>query len=331
MKKIYFLFILAIINLNVKAQLTITKTANQPVVGDIVMDASYDSTTAVPKSTGANQNWNFTSFTAGTFTEVMTYTTVASTPAGSLFPTANIAVMRGSNEYEYYNNQAGMISYKGMANTSNTSITTFSDEAVKLNWPTAFNNNNSDGFAGLEVTPTSTTNWNGVISYTASGSGTVTLPNGNVHTNCLQVKSVITLTMSGSNSATMTMVNYEYYSSASRYPILTIEYQAYSSGTVTNNDFNARVNTTALTSGLGEQVNSNDVVVYPNPSSDNITIQLPGNILAEKLEIYDMNGKLVVSKHNSNTLNVSSLTKGLYLLKINAQGSVMQKQVIITE
>ncbi|MBK6521543.1 MAG: T9SS type A sorting domain-containing protein [Sphingobacteriaceae bacterium] len=331
MKKIYLLFTAIVIGSGANAQLTITKTANQPVAGDIVLRSDYDSTTAVAKATGTGMNWNFTNLTIGSFTETNTYTTVASTPAGSLFPTANVAVIRGNNDYEYYNNQTGSIAYAGMANTSNTSITTFANQATKLNWPTAFGNSNSDVFSGTEVTPTSTVNWNGTLSYTATGSGTVTMPDGSKHNNCLQVKTIITLTMTGSNTMTMTMINYEYYSSVRRYPIISIEYQTMKQGTVTNTGYDIKVDAAALTSVSKNVILNSDVVVYPNPAKDIVNVELPANTIAEKMEIMDVTGRIVLSTDNSNSLNTSSITKGIYLLKVSSGNSTIQKQVIITE
>jgi hypothetical protein len=331
MKKIYFLFTALVIGFNSQAQLTITKTANQPVVGDVVFYGSYDSTTAVSKAVGSGMNWDFTSLTAGSFTESNTYTTVASTPVGSLFPTANIAVIRGNNDYEYYNNQTGSISYVGMADPSNTTITTFANPAIRLNWPTAFGNSNSDAFSGTEVAPSSTVNWNGNLSYTATGSGTVTMPDGSKHNNCLQVKTIITLTMTGSAVATMTMINYEYYSSARRYPIMSVEYQTMKQGTVTNKGYDILVDAAALTSVQNNELNNNNVVVYPNPAKDVVYVQLNGNTIADKIELFDVTGRSILSTTNSNSINTSTVSKGVYVIKVSSGNSLIQKQVIITE
>ncbi|MBL7917736.1 MAG: hypothetical protein JNM96_05020, partial [Bacteroidia bacterium] len=96
MKKIYILFTAMLIGSQIsKAQLTLTYANNAPVVGDINLKIGYDSTSAIPKSTGSAQSWNFTSFTANSFTETITYTTVAASPAASLFTSANLASQRG--------------------------------------------------------------------------------------------------------------------------------------------------------------------------------------------------------------------------------------------
>ncbi|MBK7817457.1 MAG: T9SS type A sorting domain-containing protein [Sphingobacteriaceae bacterium] len=49
------------------------------------------------------------------------------------------------------------------------------------------------------------------------------------------------------------------------------------------------------------------------------------------MEIMDVTGRIVLSIINSNSLNTSSITKGIYLLKVSSGNSTIQKQVIITE
>jgi len=58
--------------------------------------------------------------------------------------------------------------------------------------------------------------------------------------------------------------------------------------------------------------------IYPNPTSDEITIQFSDN-LNHVIQIRDMNGKLVLSKITSETeiLNLSNLTNGIYIIKID--------------
>jgi hypothetical protein len=331
MKKIYLITAL-VFGLSSQAQLTLTKTNNQPLAGDVLNFSGYDSTTAVPKATGSGMNWNFSSLTLGSNLSSKTYTNVASTPAGSLFPTANIALIRGNNdEFEYYNNQTGSYAYAGMANASNTSITTFANQAIKLNWPTAFGNSNSDAFSATEVAPSSTVNWNGNLSYTATGSGTVTMPDGTKYNNCLQVKTIITVTMSGSSSATMTMINYEYYSSTRRYPVISVEYQTMKQGTVTAKGYDINADLAAMTSVSKNTISKFHAIVYPNPAKEVINVQLNGNTIADKMELFDVTGRSVLSTYNSNSINTSSITKGIYVLKVSSGNSVMQKQVIITE
>jgi choice-of-anchor B domain-containing protein len=62
--------------------------------------------------------------------------------------------------------------------------------------------------------------------------------------------------------------------------------------------------------------------LYPNPSTNYVEISSPETPISE-IQVYDLSGKLVISnKYNSEVninLNISSISNGIYLLKINNQ------------
>ena len=72
-------------------------------------------------------------------------------------------------------------------------------------------------------------------------------------------------------------------------------------------------------------LNSN-FAVYPNPFIDNLNIS--ENVKVEGLKLYSITGQLVKQNKNSNSINVSELSKGSYLLEVNADSSREVKIVI---
>ena len=77
--------------------------------------------------------------------------------------------------------------------------------------------------------------------------------------------------------------------------------------------------------GLSETTLSN-VSVYPNPIQNELTISGENGML----ELFDVSGKLLISKEHFNfsVLNVSDLTSGSYILKLtNDNGAMIQKLV----
>lgn len=56
------------------------------------------------------------------------------------------------------------------------------------------------------------------------------------------------------------------------------------------------------------------ISIYPNPTSDYFNINYENDV--ESYEIYDINGRVVLFNKNSNVANVSSLTNGIYIIKI---------------
>ncbi|WP_299013898.1 choice-of-anchor V domain-containing protein [uncultured Polaribacter sp.] len=58
---------------------------------------------------------------------------------------------------------------------------------------------------------------------------------------------------------------------------------------------------------------------FPNPASDNISLQLPTGTNSAKVEFYDAVGRLALTSNISNennSIDVNSLAKGIYLLKV---------------
>ena len=68
-------------------------------------------------------------------------------------------------------------------------------------------------------------------------------------------------------------------------------------------------------SQVGANVNQADVLIYPNPADEYVTIQ--ANDVAARVVIMDTRGnKLADVRINSGDLDVSALTAGVYLLRI---------------
>ncbi len=69
--------------------------------------------------------------------------------------------------------------------------------------------------------------------------------------------------------------------------------------------------------------------IYPNPSTDKINIELKYNVELKKALLFDITGKQVKVIMNDNTMNVSRLPRGIYVLKLNtSKGSFEQKVVL---
>ncbi|HTA63329.1 MAG TPA: T9SS type A sorting domain-containing protein, partial [Bacteroidia bacterium] len=78
--------------------------------------------------------------------------------------------------------------------------------------------------------------------------------------------------------------------------------------------------------------NNSSLQVYPNPSSGNFTVETN---IAEKqtLQMFDSRGQLVLSKtiNNKTSIDVSSLSDGVYSISIISYTGVINKRVIIVK
>jgi len=88
------------------------------------------------------------------------------------------------------------------------------------------------------------------------------------------------------------------------------------------------------TLGIDDNQLENNLKVYPNPTSDILNIDLNKNISGiDKLQLYDVNGKLVYKQNLKNLTNtkidVSQLSSGVYLLKIKTNDKTFNKKIIV--
>ncbi|WP_298878985.1 T9SS type A sorting domain-containing protein [uncultured Polaribacter sp.] len=100
-----------------------------------------------------------------------------------------------------------------------------------------------------------------------------------------------------------------------------------------NGDTEVRVDNLSLVN-LGSTASVNDIFsskisIYPNPANDFISVSTSETITG--MEIYNLIGKKVVSSANTknNTINVSNLAKGVYVLKVMSNDLVASRKIII--
>ena len=95
-------------------------------------------------------------------------------------------------------------------------------------------------------------------------------------------------------------------------------------------DFSAELPVNTGTIGI-DNIAANEIIIYPNPGSDYILIEIPGNIFGSII-IYDASGVIVAEKiiqTNNIKMDVSTFPKGFYLAKITSGHKCMTKSFII--
>jgi hypothetical protein len=88
-----------------------------------------------------------------------------------------------------------------------------------------------------------------------------------------------------------------------------------------------------VVSGLGidDHNSSNLSLVYPNPTKDFITISNRDQII-QSVQIFDVNGKLLWEQsvnQNIVDLNLSSISSGIYFVKIRTENQAVQNVKVI--
>ena len=76
---------------------------------------------------------------------------------------------------------------------------------------------------------------------------------------------------------------------------------------------------------------ANSVSLYPNPAKDVVRIETKNNVNVSSVEVFNLLGQSVLSQSTlkDNKINVSSLSKGLYLLKLASDKGTIAKKVVI--
>jgi hypothetical protein len=86
------------------------------------------------------------------------------------------------------------------------------------------------------------------------------------------------------------------------------------------------------TLGIKEIGNNNSISIYPNPVTDNITINA-GDLRNEiyDLRIYDVIGNLVLEKNianNKTSIDVSTFSSGVYVVEVRTENGIEVKKFL---
>lgn len=95
-------------------------------------------------------------------------------------------------------------------------------------------------------------------------------------------------------------------------------------------DFNPAIITNTATTEVIEETmgtagfNAAEIKLYPNPADDKLYIETEDEIMS--IQVYDINGRGINVSYNSNSINTSPLSAGIYTIKINtARGTSTHK------
>jgi hypothetical protein len=87
---------------------------------------------------------------------------------------------------------------------------------------------------------------------------------------------------------------------------------------------------------IAEFFNEKDVILYPVPAKDRLNLRFEMGIENARIEIYDINGRLIVKKElldvaagQATTFNVSSFEPGVYSMKIFVKTHVVTRRFVV--
>ncbi|MDA3867269.1 MAG: GDSL-type esterase/lipase family protein [Salinivirgaceae bacterium] len=77
-------------------------------------------------------------------------------------------------------------------------------------------------------------------------------------------------------------------------------------------------------------VNTNGLTLFPNPTKDSFSVKMNNDdIVAEKINIYSLQGQQVKSFDNTQLIDVENLKKGMYLVNVTYKGKIYTQSVVL--
>lgn len=344
MKKLTLLIICFLSVQLLLSQTVLTNNINFSI-GDTYRYNGYEEVTNIePGPGGANQNWDFSQVTGPLFIEGDGNICVE--PSSSVFgdsaavSDANICIRNIDEEispYQYYNckNSSQELLAMGFVSGSNSSFGTYTDILTAHEFPFAYGDSFNDTWElltyhidfGYYMMRDSST-----VLVEADAYGTVVTPTG-TYQNALRIKRTTVMYSwfrweeggEWNPSGPYTDIDYEWYAPDIKVPVMIItEFDGFT-------DYSVRymVEYNSTTGILAEDANTMEV--FPNPTSDKLTIKTKTPI--ETLDLYSITGELLFSNHHPSQLQqaieMSSYSKGVYFIKIKYEDDTYVTQRII--
>jgi Secretion system C-terminal sorting domain len=356
MKKItYTIFVLFLVNISTFAQplVTIQGTNQFPIAGDFNRYTNLNAFGFDASGVGSvlSKVWDFSGLSdTGSITD-FNYVNPANLSAADgadKFPTATIARSEtGATGHFYYKNTATNIDRIGFfAAANNWGVYTGGTKATEFKFPiTAGQSVNStyagdssiiDGFESTSIT-------NGNVSISADMQGQMLLPSATfgtniTYTNVLRLHVVESFRIKAFVSG-IALVNvlitddyFYWFVEGVKSPLLIY-------GTTTTSESTnpptpvLRYQKTPGVLSMANNVLENEVSIFPNPSNGIFNLKGVNNDLTNsKIEIFNSIGTQIYKselKQDSNEIDISNQSKGIYFIKISNEGKTQTKKIIL--
>jgi len=355
MKKIY-IFSISLFTINqIQAQLTLTKSFNEPIIGQFYDTKSIDTTSTLPMSiSGSGSTWNVSGISESGAINTNTFS-APSAYSGSSTTFPGVTIVQEdltTNNLSYFKSTPTTFELVGAytnVGVANAILNYNSNSAILLSYPVSFGYLNNDIAAGTISTSTLSGAFTSTIQNIADGSGTLIFNGAVSLTNCLRVKlkqNIAFNFLGGAFVGTVEQIGYNYYHSSSKFPVFTVAYSHIVSpgftlaGIPPINTRQVKVETlSGFAIGILEpKINEIIFKVFPNPARSELNIHF---VLTQSesysVEITNCLSQIVktISLPNlspglyNETLNISGLNSGIYSINVKGKNASGSQKLII--
>lgn len=345
MKKIYLLAFSFIAISQVNAQVTLTKAANEPVIGDTYDIKNLDTTSVLPMAiSGSNVTWNVTGVNETGALTTNTFVDPSTDANAPNFPGTTIVQSDGTTS-SYFKSSASLYELLGL--DAGMFVLNYSSNAATVaSYPISFGYVNNDTGAGAVTANTLTGTFTSTINTTADGTGTLNfngLSSAN-YTNCLRVKTTQHISFSlagGFISGTMDMVIYNFYVSGTKFPLFTINYtniNAPAAGINNQRQDQASALSSVVLGLADRKLNDLTFKAYPNPANGEVSLHF---VLTQKesytIDIVNALGQVVksVAKPDlqpgvyNEAIDINGLSAGVYHIRVQGKNASGVEKLIV--
>lgn len=306
------------------AQTTVTKTFNDPVIGETVNNSSVNGTVD-NSATGSNTTFSNPSVTQGG-ASLTTYAAPTSAELTS-YPGTTIKMVTGNNTV-YYKATTSKLEITGLV-TSDVTLNFSANNGTFITYPAAYGYAETDNAQGTFSASGISGNFTGTINISADASGTLII-GSKTYNNVLRIKSVqnFIMTLFGFQVGSIVNTTYAYYDSTHKAPLLSTTNAVITvqGNPQTTNAAQALNEVFLATSDL---VKKQKLQIYPNPASD--FIEFKGETANySKANIYSLDGKLIkTSDLKSGKVQVSELPPASYFIEISGKNTTSESKKFI--
>ncbi|HQW22788.1 MAG TPA: T9SS type A sorting domain-containing protein [Bacteroidia bacterium] len=316
---------------------TTFQTTNLPVVGDNWVGKTFYDTSAQAGPGGMGVIWDFSLYVVSVNTLTQSFRAPASSGTDATFIGANLKCDSYFGWTDYYakNGTATELQYLGFQNASNEVRITNTQKLITVPFAYGASVSNAPlagtGYGGSTLT--------GTISVVADGYGTLKV-GGITYTEILRVKYDLDMVEDFGSGLTspVHVVKYAWYKNGLRAPLM--QMSSLNMSGIVGNSVQKYITVAYGTVGIDDinkpSINFN---VYPNPSNGQTSVQLNIDRSSDvMLKVIDITGRVVLTQSSYLTsgehnikLNLSSLSKGIYILSAIAGTSTREKRIVIAD
>lgn len=249
-------------------------------------------------STGTGVSWDFTTYQSASTLDTVKCETSSLGGADVLLSSDILA----PTDYKF-NGSGDLLLMRSQVNSINVTVDNPLSSGFSHSYGSSWNNS-STTLAGFGPTVT--------LSGEVLAEGTVTTDHGTY--NAILVQEII--------SSSVGTFNYYYWETTEFGRIATLIGANFS--VMNQNNFNPVVSTST------NEVNAFGFEVYPNPATEQVTIQ--SNIQLSNIQVFDAIGNLVLSVNPTNLatdISVAELNAGLYIIRAIENGAVKTTSVVV--